>query len=798
MLKHYLKYAVRNFKSNRTVFFGSIASIFLSALCISLLFTYIYNELSMDNFHKRENDIYLLTIQQSAESEVKIIDANLYFKFNYKDYPGIENLTTIKKYKRGEIIFKYGKTAVSSEGIVADSAFFDVFDFGLKVGDRNTVLSDPNAVIFTERFAKKLFGDKDPLGQVVEMDERFRGNYTVMGIVESPPPNSSVDFDFILSGHSQFFSRSGGNFILAGKNFDAGAFKERIRNIGHVHPQFKGSRIDIMPFRDVYFNSSGADFNGIFSKFGNKKNISILSAIIAIIFIITLLNFSNLQIININSSLKNIGINEISGAGKKHIFWQKFTELVVLIIISAVLISVAFMVVLPSFNRITGVGLSPKIVQIFLLNLTILVLLVVAAMIYPSIVFRKVSLTNSLKNQIYSRDKQAGRNVVATVQFTLSFILLAASIIVVKQLHLMLHKDLGFTSKNILCINFFRNPDYTGSPEEYNKQKEILAKNYQYVRNELASNRSVESFCQGESPITPFQMPWKVKGNDKDYSDANGLSVTPDYVKVLGLEVVEGRFFEEGRDQSRGQQVVINETAKKYYGIKDISDERVLNKYWSFSETGPAEGFEIIGVVKDFNSEHLSVKPKPLFMAYFQDIDANFLIQFKEGETQSGVQFVRRLFDEVNPGETFEYTFLSDNIEAMYVKEKRLSEIYIVFTIIAYAISAIGLFAISLYDTRRRTKEIGVRKVNGAKVSEILAMLNKDFVKWVVIAFVVATPIAYYAMNKWLENFAYKTELSWWIFALAGVLALGIALLTVSWQSWREATRNPVEALRYE
>ena len=185
-------------------------------------------------------------------------------------------------------------------------------------------------------------------------------------------------------------------------------------------------------------------------------------------------------------------------------------------------------------------------------------------------------------------------------------------------------------------------------------------------------------------------------------------------------------------------------------------------------------------------------------MVYFDDMFASFLIEFENGATQSGIQSIQKVFNKINPGEPFSYSFLSDEIKAMYQKEKQLSKIYILFTIIAYAISAIGLFAISLYDTRRRTKEIGVRKVNGAKIYEVLALLNKEFIIWVLFAYIIAAPVAYFAMNKWLENFAYKTNLSWWIFALAGLLALGIALLTVSWQSWRAATRNPVEALRYE
>src|SRR5690606_30284044 len=231
--------------------------------------------------------------------------------------------------------------------------------------------------------------------------------------------------------------------------------------------------------------------------------------------------------------------------------------------------------------------------------------------------------------------------------------------------------------------------------------------------------------------------------------------------------------------------------------VEDISTTYMLNKYWD-----EQDGYQIIGVIKDFNNEHLSKKPQPLIMVYFGDpdidIDNDFFIQFKEGTTTDGLNFVENLFKEINPNETFSYTFLSDDIAALYDKEKRLSTIYILFTIIALLISAIGLFTIALYDTQRRIKEIGVRKVNGATVPEILFMLNKDFMKWVLLAFIIACPIAYYAIHKWLENFAYKTSLSWWVFVLAGVFTLIIALLTVSWQSYKAATQNPTESLRDE
>ena len=798
MLKHYLKYAIRNFRSNRLVFAGSIATVFLGVLCISLLASYIYNELSMDNFHKREKDIYLLTVQQSSESQIEVIDAKLFFGFNFKDYVGVENLTTVKRYPKGEIVFQYGTNSTSPEGIVADSTFFDIFDFGLKVGDKHTVLHDPDAVLITENLARRMFGNEDPFGKVIKMAGRNERNYTVKGILEPMPPNSSILFDFILPSHSAQFSRSGANFILVGKAFSKTDFAEKIKTLGHKHQQFTDSRMDVKPFADIYFEGEGLDYNGIISKFGNKRNISTLYGIILVIFIISLLNFSNLQIININSSIKNIGINKISGAGKQHIFYQKIAELAILIILSALLLSAAFVIALPYFSQIVEVVLSPGVWQIFLLNIVLLTILVATAMIYPAFVFSRISATRSLKNQIFTGNQLAGRNVVATAQFALSLVLLIASFVVAKQLNLLLKKDLGFTTENIINVKLLHEPNPGKSREESAERFQAYQNNYQFVKNELATHSSIKTFGQGVSPIHQFQMPWKIKGDTKDYATANCLDITPEYMKVLGLTVVEGRFFERDRDKSRGQKVVINEAAKKFWGIGDISQTRILNKYWSMPEMGSGDGYEIIGVVKDFHSEHLSMTPQPLVMVYFDDADANFLIQFENGVTQAGIQFVEGLFNKINPGETFEFTFLSDDIHALYAKEKRLSEIYILFTIIAYAISAIGLFAISLYDTRRRTKEIGVRKVNGAKVSEVMTMLNRDFVRWVAIAFIIATPIAYYAMNKWLENFAYKTTLSWWIFALAGLLAMGIALLTVSWQSWRAATRNPVEALRYE
>jgi putative ABC transport system permease protein len=796
MFKHFIKIAFRSFRGNPFIFAGSIVTVFLCALCISLLFTYVHNELTMDNFHQREKDIYLMTVQQSPQSQVELMAASRSFDFNFKEYPEIENLTRLQKYNSNRLKFVVGESVYSPEGLIADSSFFKVFDFKLKIGDETTILSEPGAVILTEELAEKIFSKENPIGKKIEVIDRRGHIFTVKGIVETPPSNSSIEFDFILSRGYRGFSVSGADFILVNSNFKSEEFSEKIKDIGHSHVQYKQSVSGVIALDDMYFASGEIGVKSIFSRSGDKSSIRTLMVIIAVIFIISILNFSNLQIIQINSSLKNIGVNKITGAGAKHILLQKITEILVLVIISAVLITFVFVLALPFFNKIAGVGLAPELGKVFMLNISILILLVGFAMVYPSVASLRIPITNSLKSQVFSETKLAGRKVVSSVQFALTIVLLIISIVVVKQLDYMLNKDLGFKNENIIATKYFDMARLDGTDKERQKSRETTANNYEYVKNELATHSTVKQYSQGQNPLNPSNLPWKLKGSERDFSSGNGFAVTPEYFEMLGLEIIEGRFFERERDESRGPQVVINEAAKKFWEIEDISKAKMMNKYWAF---GPlAEGFEVIGVVKSFNCEHLSTTPQPMYLYYMDDIFSNFLIEFEPGATQAGLQFAERLFTEVNPGETFQYTFLSDEVEALYHKEKQLSQIYIIFTFIAFLISVTGLFAISLYDTKKRTKEIGLRKVHGARTLEILTMLNKDFLKWVAIAFLIATPVAYYTMQKWLENFAYKTTLSWWIFALAGLLALGIALLTVSFQSWKAASKNPIESLRYE
>lgn len=819
MLRHYIKCALRNFKSNKVIFGGSLLTICLGALCVSLLFLYVSNEFTRNDFHKREGDIYLAVVKSSPESQWEGSMPSLFFGFNHQEYPEVETATRVMKYKEGEMAIQHELNTQYPEGIVVDSTFFQIFDFDLKIGNKKTVLLEPDAILITESLAKKLFGSKNPMGKKVNVSAYMKEEYIVKGILEKIPPTSSLSFDFVLPDTyvPNQYSKSGIEFLLMNQGFNQVAFTEKIAYLGDDHPQFKGSVLGLVPFESVYFNESKVDFMAIFSDYGDRHTLYVLMIIMAVILIISIMNISNLQMINTNTSVKFIVLSVINGAQKRHVFYQKLTELSLLVVLSAFLVSLMQWLILPEFNDFTDVPLSPPLGQLAVQNMGIILLLASLALIYPVVVALNIPIINSLKNQTFFTSRLTGKKSAVVVQYTLTFVLLISSIVVIKQLDMMLHKDLGFSSENIIKTKLFadlpvpkelfskpheedkkdieKSQQRAAKIEEYEASRAEQIQMYEFVKNEMRANPSIALYSQGNTPMEAYKGPWKLREDNSEFINQNTLTVAPGHKEVFDFKLIEGRFFEDEKDKPYGNKLVINEAAKKYWDIDNISDSRLLNKYW---DEEPA-GYEILGVVKDFNYERLSLKPEPLVMVYFdRGQQDDFLIRFEKGATMAGLQFAEKLFHRANTAEAFAYSFLTDQIANMYEKEKQLSILYIIFTVLALLISSIGLFTIALYDTQRRVKEIGIRKVNGAKTGEILTMLNKDFSKYVLMAFVLACPITYLLMQKWLENFAYKTSISWWIFVLAGVFTLLIALLTVTWQSYRAATANPVNSLRTE
>ncbi len=754
----------------------------------------------MDNFYKNKEDMYLLTLKSSPKGGWTSIR-----RFEAKEYPEVKNATTLKNYKEDELKLSYNNNTFTPKGIVIDSSFFKVFTFSLKLGQLDGLAEDREAIVLSETYSKKIFGDKNPIGKSLKVVmEYYEGVRIVKGIVKIPP-NSSLSFDYLLpAGRSNFgsneFNRMGIDFIRVNDQFNPEAFNEKIKhinnNVPRFYPQYTKSITKVVPFKDLYLDSQYKTIvNRTHLNTGDKNNNNILKIIILVVFLVSMLNYTSLQIVNTHSVTKNIIISKINGALKKHIYIQKIVETLIIVGLSALIITFFYNLISPSFNAFVKVNLAPPLWKILLVNSIILAAIAFLGLVYPMIIIHRFSDVKNLK-QNNSSQKINGKQFIVIGQFALAFVLLISSVIVHRQLQLMLNKDLGFSSEDIVRVKLFYetpyNPEIRFWSDERKKQEtEMLQKIPQYINDQLASFSSVEKVAQGYSPLDPFTIDWKNKENNEQLEPFHTLIITPGYLDMFNLQVTQGRFFDKTKDKPRNNIIMLNEAAVKYWNITDINSTRILGRSW-----GGAEGYQIVGVVKDFNFQHLSAKPKPLMMLYWADPDADYFIKFTKNSTQEGLQQLEKLFKEINPNQTFSYSFLSNELDALYIKERRLSTIYIFFTIIALLISAIGLFTIALYDTRRRIKEIGIRKVNGATSTEIVTMLNKDFMKWVFIAFIIATPIAYYAMNSWLMNFAYKTALSWWIFIVAGLFTLIIALFTVSWQSYFAAKKNPVTALR--
>ncbi|GAA3555363.1 ABC transporter permease [Snuella lapsa] len=795
MLKHYLRIAFRNLIKHKVILASSLLTLCLGTLCASLLLSYIYNELTMDGFHKNKKHIFFEVFRTHPDgvwtNPPPAID------INYKLFPEVEAVTSIakldKKYKSATVY--HNNESYYTDGIVADTIFFKVFDFDLKYGDQKKILNNPYHVVLSEAFAKVLFGNKNPIGEKLKITTGSEIFYTVKGVIKIPS-NSSITFDLLFPKPSENslikHGQLGMKFILANDSFKKNEFLEKVQQLKIISPYIKdyGSQINYFPFDGLYYNNMPIRAD-VLSRRGDTKSLKIVFAIILVIVVISALNFSNAQIININNSIKYNALITINGAKKSHILYQKLVEYAILCTTVLLFVTIGYKLVLPEFNALMKIELQPPSLVVFTIIGCTLIFMMFLALIYPLLVIYKRTVVTNIKSIVNVKGNLTTRKAILVIQYVLTITLLITSILISKQLHLMLNKDLGFDSKDIVKIKLYNKPtfNYKNHDNQYN-----LNQLPNLIKNKLDETPLVVNFSQGKSPITPIPIPLKSKNSNKEFHEINFLSTDANYKNIFGLTLIEGHWFNNNATKGtfNKNEVIINEAAKAFWQIKDINTDLILTPNESF------KGYKIVGVVKNFNSEHLSSKPKPLVLFPSTDWNADFFIKLQENRVKDGLHALEALFKKVSPEDSFKYTFLSDELEALYKKEKDLRSIFIIFTGIALLISAIGLFTIALYDTQRRTKEIGIRKVNGATIKEIMLMLNKDFIKWVAIAFVIACPIAYYAMHKWLENFAYKTALSWWVFVLAGLFTLVIALLTVSWQTYRAATRNPAESLRDE
>lgn len=776
MIKTNLKLSFRGLRKNRFYSILGISGFALGfAICI-IIGLYIYNELTFDNCFENNNRIYrIINVNEHQRISTRL-------DYNNKDifidkYPEIEKICPVNISTNWERPFVADEKPFFAKGfLTTTNDFFNIFQIKIIKSVSDQPFSEINSIILTESMSKRLFGDINSLGKELILDGDKVLN--VSAIIEDFPSNSSLQANLLFNAENKdiraSFSGDGkGNYyysvnqyILVKESSSANDLQEKInRTLPDYNTRTK--KVELQPMSKIYLAKY---IEGNQNLSGSIFSILVFAAIALLILILSIINQVNFTISLQYSKLKEIGIKKTVGANFQQLVAFHFTEtflwMSISLFISLIIVGIGLPYSEILFNKKLQFATIYSFPFIYYLIASLLFIIAITSCA-PIFILSKFNVLTFMSGKIIRTGKQSGKKVLTIAQIATSVFLLISVIVVHRQVDFMKHEDIGFNKGSLLQIKL---------PSNY-KETEIIKD--QLLKSPSILNASITSGAPGminyNSSIGPRGKEFRI----------SRLGVDRDFLNTFGIDLLVGRDFSESTEPNA---CLINTTMLN----------NLLEAYeWESWEGHQVNEFNIIGVVKDF---HVSSMHNPLESVL---ITHNYkptalTLKIKSENLRETMTFIKNTWSNISPEKPYSYQFYDDWFNAMYFSEERLSKSMNIFSIIAFIITCMGLLGQIFYITINKTKEIGIRKVNGAKVSEILAMLNKDFVRWVAIAIVVATPFAYYVMNKWLESFAYKTELKWWIFALSGLMTMGIALLAVSWQSWRAATRNPVEALRYE
>ena len=783
MFKYYLKVAFRNLQSNKKFFVISIAGFaFAISVCLSI-FLFLAKEFSYDSYHKDNGQIVrLINVKENSSLlDYRAKDILL------RNYPEFEDACLVQRVDH-PIAVKVGEKGFYLDDILSvDNRFFEIFSVSFETGTQTRPFDNINSAILTESTARTLFGTENPLGK----DLMIWGNVpvTITGIIKDFPDNSSISAGILVNAENEKFkftqwigdSRDLNTYqwpfqiyFKLNKNVNPDQLLAKINGRNELLKPYS-EKIGFLKLNDIYLHDHTT---GSTTKQGNAGLLKILTGIAFIILILSVINYINLTVAQQYKRNKDAGVKKTIGADRIDIIFHFLLESVVVTLIAFILGFFIVWLLLPFYQTLFNTHLDFNLLLRFHWLLILAGTILGVGLISGSglaIVFSGVSPARVITGSVILPGKKKYlRNALIVFQFTISVILIFCVIIVLRQIQFVKHKDAGFKKEQLLKVDL---PEI--QPNDVQKSLAFLG---ELRKSPFIKNVSVTSGVPGEIRIS---MGSNMENTNKNMSVPCLLADTA-FLETFGIKVIKGRNPGHG---DFGKVCLINEAAYKHFDFENLENKR-------FNNFG---GFDIIGVVSDFQftSFHESIGPLCIMFTPRQWNTA-VNIRFSNNSTGPGLNLVHKTWDELLSAYPLRYQFYDDWFASMYGPEERFAKTIGLFALLAIVISCMGIFGLAIFSSERKSKEIGIRKVNGARITEIMVMLNSDFVKLVVIAFVIATPIAWYIMHKWLADFAYKTELSWWIFAVSGLLAMAIALLTVSWQSWRAATRNPVEALRYE
>ncbi len=807
MFKNYLVIAWRNLLQNKTFSFINIFGLSVGLATCFIIMLYVFDETSYDKHQKDLEQIYRVSIKSETGQDLGQwagTPAPLAQTIK-SDFGEVEQTTRILNFQAFEKMFlrneETNQVFLETNGYYADASFFEIFTYEFKYGNKASALEGPNTMVISEDIANKLFGNQNPIDRLIIVEgPNGKLEYTVKGVFKNLGHKSHLKANYLLSMNnngigqwvSSLTSWAYNNifhaYIKLNKEADVSSFEEKLPAFLDQHggKDLKEMNLSkslfLQPLKDIYLTS---DIGYEVSANGSIIYIYIFSSIALFLLLIACINFMNLSTARSEKRAREVGVRKVMGAQKIALVWQFLGESLMMALIAFLFSLIIAGLFLPLINSIVQKELSlfqKPILVFWMLGLTIITGFI--AGLYPSVFLSSFKAVVTLKGKLLnSLSAVAIRKGLVIFQFAISISLILVAMVIWQQLHYIKNKDLGFDKEQKVVIPF---------------QNTSSAQNYTALKNVLLQNPGIISASAGTSypgiQLIEDMLFYPADKPTDEFVDIHLVNAANDYIETLGYEMLNGRIFSQN-DSTDLNSIILNETAIKQLGY---DKNEAIGKSIYF-DMGEKTFLTIIGVVRDFNYKSLHENITPYGILKLDNrLPRYFITNIQKDNVKGTLSDIQEAWNKINPDIPFTYSFLDQDFQKNYEREERTSSIIVAFTIVAIFIACLGLFGLASFTAEQRKKEVGVRKVLGASVTSVTALLSKDFLKLVVLAILISGPIAWFLGNRWLEDFAYHIDMSWWTFLLAGVVAILIALITISFQSIKAALSNPVNSLRNE
>jgi len=793
MLKHILTIAFRSIKKHTSSFAINLIGLSTGLAFSFLLYLWVQDEKSMDKFHANDDRLYQVMEKSTEHGIIRIQDHTQgpLSEAMEKDLPEVNNAVTVMNLaKEGmDITMKNGEKTFKTGGIFSGDAFFQVFTFPLIAGNSGTLLKEKNNIAISEDLALKLYGTVEAaLGKPLQWNA-FGSDHlsSITGVFKNVSNASTLKFDFVLTkqkllediwqGGTKWYNTGAETYLLLKEGVNPTAFNKKIEKFIDSYDKNNIFSLFVRKYSDAYLYGNYENGKQVG---GRITNVQLFSVIAILLLVIASINFMNLSTAKVSGRLKEIGIKKAVGSGRLSLIYQFLGESLLVTALATIIALALAVILIPQFNFITGKQLSfyfsaSQVATLFLIALITGVL----SGSYPAFYLSGFKPLATLKGKLQGKASELFvRKGLVIFQFIISLVLIVSVIIVYQQIKFAQTKPIGYAKENVVYF-------------------EMEGKIFENKKNFFDQLRNVEGVVQagginqtliredGGSSTYGVEWPGHMENKNIDFIIR---TVDENLVGTLGMQVKDGKLFSDSLGNNNSY-LLLNETAAKVMGLKDPVGTKV--KLWGEEKT-------VLGVMKDFHTASIHQPISPLIFRCEQDGVRMAMVRIQAGSERKVIDNLTAFYAKVNPGYALSLHFLDETFKAQYLTEERTLTLAKYFAYLTILISCLGLFGLAAFDTERRTKEIGIRKVLGADMKSLIALLSKDFLKLVCIAIIVASPVAYYLMDKWLQDFEYKVNISWWIFIVAGTVALLIALLTVSFQAIKAAIANPVKSLRTE